>query len=37
MQTLQIEFKNEIDLSFIKNEFYEVILNRILVFKKSIK
>lgn len=37
MQTLKIEFKNEIDLSFIKNEFYEVILNQILLFKKNIK
>ena len=37
MQTLKIEFKNEIDLSFIKNEFYEVILNQILIFKKNIK
>lgn len=37
MQTLQIEFKNEIDLSFIKNEFYEVVLNQILLFNQSMK
>lgn len=37
MQTLKIEFKNEIDLSFIKNEFYEVVLNQILLFNQSMK
>ena len=37
MQTFKIEFKNEIDLSFIKNEFYEVVLSQTLLFNQSMK
>ena len=35
MQTLKIEFKNEIDLSILDNDFFVAILNNILTFKKK--
>ncbi len=35
MQTLQIEFKNEIDLSILDNDFFVAILNNILVSNKK--
>ena len=35
MQTLKIEFKNEIDLSILDNDFFFFILNKILTFNKN--
>ena len=35
MQTLKIEFKNEIDLSVLDNDFFVAILNNILAFNKK--
>lgn len=35
MQTLKIEFKNEIDLSILDNDFFVAILNNILVSNKK--
>ena len=35
MQTLKIEFKNEIDLSILDNDFFVAILNNILTFNKK--
>ena len=35
MQTLQIEFKNEIDLSILDNDFFVGILNNILASNKK--
>ena len=35
MQTLKIEFKNEIDLSILDNDFFVAILNNILTLNKK--